>query len=119
MRKGDTILTVNGIDMSDPSQGILALAEARRALLRFYNPSRKLVEAFHLLRTVLPYCQASTVVIKGQRGTEEVAAAATKVQAIFRGDKVRKKGHRPPKLTEAGSWCVPFPSPFLQAGIRH
>ena len=27
MRKGDTILTVNGIDMSDPSMGIQALAE--------------------------------------------------------------------------------------------
>ena len=43
--------------------------------------------------------QASSVVIKGQRGTEEVAAAATKLQAIYRGDKVRKGGTEPAKPT--------------------
>jgi len=51
--------------MMDPSEGITALAEA------------------------------STVVIKARRGTEQVAAAATKLQAVYRGDKVRKKTQEP------------------------
>uniref|UniRef100_A0A7S3FJB7 PDZ domain-containing protein n=1 Tax=Haptolina ericina TaxID=156174 RepID=A0A7S3FJB7_9EUKA len=62
MRKGDTILTVNGIDMSDPTKGIGALAEA------------------------------SEVTITGQRGSEEIAQAAAKLQATFRGNKTRKGG---------------------------
>jgi len=82
IRKGDTILTVNGIDMKDPNQGITALAEA------------------------------SSVEIKAQRGTDEIAAAATKLQAVYRGDKARKGGAEATAAAPApSSWWACCASP--------
>jgi len=81
MRKGDTILTVNGIDMSDPTKGISALADA------------------------------STVEIKGKRGTEEIAAAAAKLQATFRGNAVRKAAGAPIPEPKPMSWFACCASP--------